>query len=311
MILLAGCEGGVGMAAARRCTEDGGSALDAVEQGIRPVEADERVKSVGRGGAPNLLGEVECDAAIMDGTTLQAGAVGALRGYLHAITVARRVMEQLPYVFLVGTGAERFARESGAETADLLTDHVRERHERWLAKRIQPEDRGKWPDVALARYVHDSSRDYVSRGTTILLARDAEGNSAAGASTSGWPESYPGRVGDTPVIGAGLYADSHYGACACTHTGEMTLRTVTARSVVLYMKQGASVQEACAEAREDLRALRGGVLGPVVIHAMDFYGNPCVLTTDDLGRNSSYHIWRDGMSGPEQRQAEVAKERRG
>jgi L-asparaginase len=82
---------------------------------------------------------------------------------------------------------------------------------------------------------------------------------------------------------------------------------VTARSVVLYMKQGASVQEACAEAREDLRALQGGVLGPVVIHAIDFYGNPCVLTTDDLGRNSSYHIWRDGMSGPEQRPAEVAK----
>jgi L-asparaginase len=202
------------MAAARRVLEDSGSALDAVEQGIRPVEADERVKTVGRGGAPNLLGEVECAAAIMDGATLQAGAVGALRGYLHAITVARRVMEHLPHVFLVGSGAERFAREIDAETAELLTDRVKERHERWLAKRIRSEDRDKWPDVALARYALDSSRDYVSRGTTILLARDAEGNIAAGTSTSGWPESYPGRIGDTPIIGAGLYADGHYGVCA-------------------------------------------------------------------------------------------------
>ena len=308
MTVLASCEGGAGMAASCRVLEAGGSALDAVEQGIRPVESDERVKTVGRGGAPNLLGVVECDAAIMDGATLQAGAVGALRGYLHAVTVARRVMERLPHVFLVGTGAERFARETGAETGELLTDRVRERHERWLAKRIRPGDRDKWPGVALARYAFDSSRDYVSRGTTVLLVRDAEGNIAAGTSSSGWPESYPGRVGDTPIIGSGLYADNRYGACACTHTGEMTLRTVTARSVVLYMKRGASVREACAEAREDLRVLRDGVLGPVVIHAIDSRGNACVLTTEDLGRNSSYFIWRAGMSGPEQRQAEVAKE---
>src|SRR5512143_1532913 len=122
MMILSNCEGGVGMHAARAVVERGGAALDAVEEGIRLVEADATVTSVGRGGAPDLLGVVSCDAAVMDGTTGRTGAVGNLRYYLHAVSVAREVMERLPHVMLVSEGAERFAREVGAQKAEMLTE---------------------------------------------------------------------------------------------------------------------------------------------------------------------------------------------
>jgi L-asparaginase / beta-aspartyl-peptidase len=125
MMILANCEGEVGMAAARAVLARGGAALDAVEAGIRVVEADDSVVTVGRGGAPDLLGVVSCDAAVMEGATGRAGAVGNLRGFLHAVSIARLVMERLPHVLLVSEGAERFAREIGAEPAEMLTSEAR------------------------------------------------------------------------------------------------------------------------------------------------------------------------------------------
>lgn len=110
MAILTNCEGGVGMKTARDVLLKGGSALDVVEQAIRVVEADVTIDTVGRGGSPNLLGEIECDAAIMDGSTRLAGSVGALKDYIHAISVARAVMEKLPHIMLVGDGAHRFAQ---------------------------------------------------------------------------------------------------------------------------------------------------------------------------------------------------------
>jgi len=294
LLVLANCEGGEGIKTARQVLESGGTALDAVEQAVRVVEADPNVTSVGRGGDPNLLGEMECDAAVMDGATLRAGAVGALRGYLYPVSVARQVLERLPHLLLVGDGAARFAREIGAETAELLTEEARRRHDDWLKQRVSPADLARWPDVPLAPYAWESGKDYVSGGTTAFIAVDSENSVAVATSTSGWSRCYPGRVGDTPVIGAGLYADNRFGACACTHTGEMAMRTATARSVVQYMKQGMSVSEACFEALADLQQLRMGVIGALVIHALDFYGNPCVVSTEDLGRASSYFLWRDG-----------------
>lgn len=307
MMLLTNCEGKVGMATARETLLQGRSALDAVEQGIRPVEADVTVDSVGRGGAPNLLGEVQCDAAIMDGATLLAGSVGALEGYLHAVSVAREVMNRLPHVMLVGEGAARFAREIGAEAAELLTDGVRERYMKWLIRHLPPEALKKWPDIPLAEYAWVSGKEIASGGTVVFLALDDKGSIAAGTSTSGWALGYPGRLGDSPIIGAGLYADNRYGACACTHIGEMTMRTGTARSVVLYMKKGASVREACQEAMQDLLDLRDGYLGAVVVHAVDPQGNRCVTTTRDLGQKSSYYCWKPEMPEMEHGQAELAK----
>ncbi|MCX6844063.1 MAG: N(4)-(beta-N-acetylglucosaminyl)-L-asparaginase [candidate division WOR-3 bacterium] len=307
MTILANCEGRVGMDAARQALLAGRPGLDVAEAGIREVESDVNVKSVGRGGGPNLLGEVVCDAAIMDGRTLKAGSVGSLRQFLHAVSVARQVMERLPHVMLVGDGAHRFAGEIGAEKAEMLTDEQRQKHEQWLREHVPADVLAGWPNVPLAEWTWVSGKDYASGGTTTFLIRDAEGNITAGTSTSGWARSYPGRLGDSPIIGAGLYADNRYGACACTHTGEMTIRAGTSRAVVSYMKAGASVREACLEAMRDLASLEGGQLGPVVIHAIDRGGEPCVLTTHELGFPSSYFLWREGAQDVAHEQAEVAR----
>src|SRR5581483_4623265 len=120
MILVTNNEGTSGVATTARMLREGAPALAAIEAGVRLIEADTSVRTVGRGAWPNLLGEVELDAAMMDGTTLQVGAVGALKGFLHPISVARAVMQRLPHVFLVGEGAARFAREIGAEAGDNL-----------------------------------------------------------------------------------------------------------------------------------------------------------------------------------------------
>jgi L-asparaginase len=293
-MFLANREAWPGVRAARLMLAAGASAVDAVEQGIRRVEADRRVRSVGRGGSPNLAGEMECDAAIMDGNRLLAGSVGALKAYLYAVSVARQVMERLPHVMLVGEGAARFAREIRAESAEMLTQAARTKHTRWLKRHVPADVLRRWPHVPLARFAWESGRDYAAGGTVIFLARDRRGSIAAGASTSGWARKYPGRLGDSPIVGAGLYADNRYGACGCTHTGEMTMRALTARSVILYMKSGASVGEACCEAMRDLLELRGGRRGPVVIHAIDRNGEPYVLATRRMGRTSSFYHWAEG-----------------
>jgi L-asparaginase / beta-aspartyl-peptidase len=306
MMILANCEGGVGMKAAREVLERGGAALEAVEAGIRVVEADTTVDSVGRGGAPDLLGVVSCDAALMDGATGRIGAVGNLRYFLHAVSVAREVMERLPHVFLVSEGAERFAHEIGAERAEMLTEEARERYERWMVEHALGSVRSNLSGAELAQLAWESSREKTAGGTVVFLGLDSNGDIAAGTSTSGWAQSYPGRLGDSPVIGAGLYADNRYGACGCTHVGEMTIRACTARSVVLYMKAGASVREACLEAVRDLRSLKGGYLGPVIIHAMDRHGSTYVVSTGPVVKGLDYFYWDGKEADPEMRRAELA-----
>lgn len=308
-IILANGEGGVGMPAALAALAGGRSVLDAVEAGIRAVELDPGVRSVGVGGAPNLLGEMELDASIIDGSTLQAGAVAALQGFLHPISVARQVMERLPHVLLAGDGAARFAAEIGAERGETLSSASQADYQGWLAGQLSPEEEAAWPDGPLsalawrsASTLARSAQPPMAGGTTIFLVRDAQGRMAGGVSTSGWAHKYPGRVGDSPIIGAGLYVDERYGACACTHTGEMTMRAGTARAVVAYLKRGASVQDACHEAAADLRSLRGGYLGPVIIHALDSAGQPYVLGLDATAAH--FWWWAQGMASAEQRVAD-------
>ena len=293
LALLANDESASGFEIAMLKLLDKCPALDAVEKGIKAVEADTGVDSVGAGGFPNMLGEVECDAAIMCGQTLRTGAIGALKNYLHAISVARQVMERLPHVLLGGEGAEKFAAEIGARKADMLTPEKQAEHEEWYRKHQGYEKHL----IDMMKHSVDSQN---VRGTAVVLARDRDGHLAGGTSSSGWMYKYPGRIGDSSVIGAGLYVDDRYGGAACTHTGEMTIRAGTARAVVAYMKKGATVEEACNEAMDDLRALEGGYLATVALHAMDRDGRPYVISTDPV---DGYSYWTEDMEKPEESKA--------
>ena len=304
MIVLTNNEGTPGVPLTAKLLEEGAPALDAIEAGIRLVESDETVRTVGRGGWPNLVGEVELDAAVMDGTTLRTGAVGALKGYLHPITVARALMERLPHVFLVGEGAARFAREIGAEAGDNLIPDSARVWRAWFEGEVPEADRRRWAEAPLIELCRHAVDPEIGRDTTTFLAQDASGAICGGVSTSGWGWKYPGRLGDSPVIGAGMYADSRYGACACTGAGEMTIRAGTARAVVLYMKMGLSVETAVREAVEDMRALKGGLIGRVTIHAIDRKGNHKVMAVNGTPKNT-YWLWRKGEGLPQSLPAEI------
>jgi N4-(beta-N-acetylglucosaminyl)-L-asparaginase len=212
--------------AALKILQQGGALLDAVEQGIWVIEQDASVPSVGRGGAPNADGVMQLDACIMEGPGHRAGSVAALEGFLHPISVARRVMEKTPHVLLVGEGARRFALAEGFELAELLTEG---QHRAWLQWRARQRPAG--------------TRD--SHDTLALLALDASGDIAAGTSTSGWGYKMPGRVGDSPIVGSGLYVDNEVGAAGATGLGEQIMRYCAAFQVVECMRQGATPEEAC------------------------------------------------------------------
>jgi len=307
MIVVGSVTAEAGISAAAQVLRDGGSALDAVESAIRLVEVTPDVHSVGQDAWPNLLGQHELDASIMDGVTLNAGAVGALFGFVHPISVARRVMEDLPHVLLVGDGAARFADEIGAERGDLMTDEVREGWAAWLKDRMSAQQWEKWPATQLAPWARLTADPETAHGTVCVLARDADGDIACGVSTSGWAWKYPGRLGDSPIIGAGNYADNRYGAAACTGFGEMTLRTGTARSVILYLKMGLSLQDAVRAAAEDLCQARWFYKGRVTIYALDRSERHIVRTCGDASDRSAYWLWSDRMAHPELRDEGAAE----
>jgi L-asparaginase len=296
MILVTNNEGTLGVPTTARMLAEGAHALDAIEAGIRIIEADPSVRTVGRGGWPNLLGQMELDACMMDGSTLRSGAVGALQGFLHPVSVAREIMRRLPHEFLVGDGAARFAREIGAEAADNLMEDSRRAWQAWFDSEVPAEQRRAWPDTPLATLCRHAIDPEVGRDTTVFLAHDAAGHICSGTSTSGWGWKYPGRLGDSPIIGAGSYADTRFGAAACTGAGEMTIRCCTARSIVLYMKRGASVADAVMEAAEDMRALKGGLISRVTVHAIDTRGNHKVVAVNGAGDNK-YWLW-EGQGEP-------------
>ncbi len=278
--VVASGNGTPGIRRAAQILHEGGSALDAVEEAARLVESNAQDDSVGLGGLPNVLGQMELDASIMDGRTLAAGAVGALEGYEHPISVARLVMERSAHVMLVGQGAQRFAAEMGFSRRELRTEDAKRKWRETLREHLAEEEIDRIAERRdLLPLVMQIIRGQLQHGTVNFLAYDRHGDIASAVSTSGWPCKYPGRLGDSPIIGAGNYADNRYGAAACTHYGELAIRCGTARTTVLYMKMGMSVNDACEEAMRDLQPFLATHGGAMTIVAMDRSGHPFGITS--------------------------------
>ena len=209
----------------------GGASIDAVEAGCRIVEADCPDMTVGLGSRPDRDGRVTLDAAIM-GCDGRAGCVAFVQGVAHPVSLARLVMERTPHVLLVGAGAEQFARECGVEVLPpSLTEQADREWRAWLRERKYE------PRINIEN--HD---------TISMLALDGAGRMAAASTTSGLAYKMHGRVGDSPIIGAGIYVDSDAGGAICTGLGETVLRTLGAHLAVERMRAGASPQEACEAA---------------------------------------------------------------
>ncbi len=213
--------------AAWKVLSNNGHALDAVEQGVRVSESDPTVSSVGYGGFPDRDGRVTLDACIMDEGG-RAGSVACLEWIKNPISVARKVMEKTPHLMLVGEGALRFALEQGFTKEDLLTAEARSAWEAWK------KESGYRPPV---------NRD--NHDTIGMLARDAAGNLCGACTTSGLAWKMHGRVGDSPIIGAGLFVDNEVGAACATGKGEAVIRIAGSAIIVELMRAGKSPQQAC------------------------------------------------------------------
>lgn len=231
---------------------DGGSALDAVERCANVIEVDPEDHSVGYAGLPNQDGVVQLDASIMDGRTYSAGAVAALENIKTPSSVARAVMEHTDHVMLVGKGALDFARSFGFQEVNLLTDEAREIWLRWRESHGPDDDWGPpdhlrgLPGAPTGGSMEGPVPSY--HGTTNCLAVDVRGNVAGVTTTSGLSWKIPGRVGDSPIIGAGLYVDNQVGAAGATGRGEDVIKSCASYYIVMRMREGRSPQEACEDA---------------------------------------------------------------
>ncbi len=228
-IVIATWDVGNATAKAWEVLNKGGSALDAVEQGVMMEEADVNNQSVGKGGRPDRDGNVTLDACIMDKDS-NCGAVVYLQNITHAVSVARKVMEDTPHVMLAGKGAEQFAYEKGFQKENLLTEKSKQEWLEW-AKTSKYE-----PIINIEN--HD---------TIGMLTIDSNGDMAGACTTSGMAYKIGGRIGDSPIIGAGLFVDNEVGGATATGVGEEVVRTVGSFLIVELMRQGKSPQEACEE----------------------------------------------------------------
>jgi len=218
----------------------GGRALDAVEAGVKIPEADMKNHSVGRAGYPDRDGHVTLDACIMDEFG-NCGSVAAIENIAHPISVARLVMEKTPHVMLVGEGATQFAVEQGFKKETLLTPESKEAWEKWLVT-------AKYSPVINFENKQGLPGGKFNHDTIGMLAIDAKGNISGACTTSGMAFKLHGRVGDSPIIGAGLYVDNEVGGATSTGVGEEVIRNVGSFLVVELMRQGYSPADACMEA---------------------------------------------------------------
>jgi len=281
--------------------QSGGSLLDAVEKGINVPENDPTVTSVGYGGLPNEEGVVELDAAIMDGTRHRAGSVCSLHSIKNPISVARLVLEKTRHTTLAGEGAFRFALKMGFQPMQLLTP---ESLKKWLDWKANPQHPTFWlnaeasaslslPEFPLA----GTERSRLEGHDTIgMVATDGKGHVVSGCSTSGLAWKIPGRVGDSPLVGCGVYADDNVGAASATGDGDLMTNYCTSISIVHYMAQGASPQDACLELlRHMAKTDPKNQSGEVCVIAMNTQGRIGAASMNSKYR-LKYALWRDGES---------------
>ncbi|PJJ76500.1 asparaginase [Thermoflavifilum aggregans] len=235
--------------AAWEILKNGGRALDAVEAGVRVPEADPNIQTIGLGGLPDRDGHVTLDACIMDEHG-NAGAVACLEHIVHAISVARKVMEKTPHVMLVGEGALQFALSQGFQKQNLLTPASEKAWKEWL----KTSDYHPVINIENQLAPHPASRpgDQFNHDTIGMLAIDQQGNLSGACTTSGLAFKMHGRVGDSPIIGAGLFVDNEIGAATATGVGEANMRICGTHTVVELMRQGHEPEEACYLALERL-----------------------------------------------------------
>ena len=259
----------------------GGSLLDAVERGINVPENDPSVTSVGYGGLPNAEGVVELDAAIMDGTRHRAGSVCSLHSIKNPISVARQVLEKTLHTTLAGEGAFRFALALGFHPEQLLTP---ESLKKWLEWKADPKRKTFW-------------RNPTENHDTIgMVAADGEGHVVSGCSTSGLAWKIAGRVGDSPLVGCGVYADDNAGAASATGDGDLMTNYCTSVSIVHTMSRGASPQDACVELLQHMvKTDPANKSGDVCVIALNNRGEVGAASMR-AGYRLKYALWRNGES---------------
>ena len=257
--------------------ENNGSALDAVEAGVRVTEADADNQSVGLGGRPDSEGNVTLDACIMDSDG-NAGAVGFLQNIKHPISVARKVMEETDHVMLAGKGALKFALKNGFKRENLLTEESRKGWLEWKKNNRIKESWGPNDD-------HD---------TITSLAQDNEGNLSGACTTSGLAYKLHGRVGDSPIIGAGMYVDNEVGAAGATGVGELVMKTCGSFLVVELMRQGYSAMEACNEAVDRIIKQEGGKTKLQVGYIA--LGKDGSIGYASIQKGFQYALYKDGVN---------------
>jgi len=232
---------------------DGGESLDAVEKCANTIEVDPDDSSVGFGGLPNEDGVVQLDAQIADGKTYNFGAVGCIENIKTPSSVARLVMERTDHIMLIGAGALRFAKMHGFKEENLLTEKARQR---WLSWKENLSDRDDWfPPKKKGGGGSQESEDHTPEdaytpdgrihGTVNVLSIDVRGNIAGITTTSGLSYKIAGRVGDSPIVGAGLYVDNNVGAAGATGRGEEVIKTCGSFLLIEFMRQGMHPQKAC------------------------------------------------------------------
>jgi beta-aspartyl-peptidase (threonine type) len=243
-----------------------GNALDSVMEAVAVLE-DEGAFNAGYGSSLNIEGEIEMEASIMDGKTLQAGAVGLLKDIKNPVRLARIVMEKTDHVFVVGEGAEKLAKIFNLERRNPLTELRLKYYEEQKSALLN----GKFELPKLAELIK-AHPEIFELETVGAVAIDKNGNVAAATSTGGFPLKLPGRIGDSPLIGCGTYADNQAGACSATGVGEIAIRLALAKTVCNFMESGKTAQEAAEMAINLVNKRLSSTYNSMGLIAIDTYG---------------------------------------